>query len=79
MMSLCHEETAAFVVLHDQTNLPNFLSQFLDCFVISYEDAFEKSCNHGRRLAIYHTYIAGPQIQYGSPFKRSVRDEQEKG
>jgi hypothetical protein len=34
--------TAAFAALHDQTNLPDFLSQFLDCFVISYEDAFEK-------------------------------------
>ena len=70
MMNLCHKETATFIVSHDQTNFPNFLSQFLDCCVISYEDAFEKSCNHGRRFSTHHTYIVAPQIQYGSPFQR---------
>ena len=41
------------MVLHDSTNVPNFLSKFLHCFIITNKDTFRRPHKHSRRLAIY--------------------------
>ena len=73
-MSLGHNGAIVFVVLHDQTDVPDFLSKFLYRLIIANKDTFGKPGKHSRRLATcFALTLLGPEFNSAPP-RREISD-----